>query len=88
MNVSPKAFSHIGLSVPDLDAAVAFYTEVLGLYTIMEPTEVFEDGCGPGNRGVVAADEQGEATVTGSVDSAGERRVGHGDPVGGGVGQA
>ena len=43
MNVSPKTFSHIGLSVPDLDAAVAFYTEVLGLYTIMEPTKVFED---------------------------------------------
>ena len=43
MNVSPKTFSHIGLSVPDLEAAVTFYTEVLGLYTIMEPTEVFED---------------------------------------------
>jgi lactoylglutathione lyase family protein len=43
MNVSPKTFSHIGLSVPDLEAAVKFYTEVLGLYTIMEPTEVFED---------------------------------------------
>lgn len=35
MNVSPKTFSHIGLSVPDLEAAVKFYTEVLGLYTIM-----------------------------------------------------
>ena len=43
MKVSPKTFSHIGLSVPDLEAAVKFYTEVLGLYTIMEPTEVFED---------------------------------------------
>ena len=43
MNVSPKTFSHIGLSVPDVEAAVKFYTEVLGLYTIMEPTEVFED---------------------------------------------
>ena len=43
MNVSPKTFSHIGLSVPDLEAAVKFYTEVLGLYTIMEPTEVIED---------------------------------------------
>lgn len=29
-NVFPKAFSHIGLSVPDLDKAVEFYTEVLG----------------------------------------------------------
>ena len=41
MKVSPKTFSHIGLSVPDLEAAVKFYTEVLGLYTIMEPTDVF-----------------------------------------------
>lgn len=25
----PRTFSHIGISVPDLDAAVKFYTEVL-----------------------------------------------------------
>ncbi|GMN13953.1 lactoylglutathione lyase family protein [Altererythrobacter sp. MTPC7] len=43
MTTSPKTFSHIGLSVPDLDAAVKFYTEVLGLYVIMEPTEITED---------------------------------------------
>ena len=29
--------------MPDLDAAVAFYREVLGLYLIMTPTEVVED---------------------------------------------
>ena len=40
---TPRSFSHIGLSVPDLDAAVKFYTEVLGLYTIMQPTDVTED---------------------------------------------
>ena len=39
----PRSFSHIGLSVPDLDAAVAFYRKVLGLYLIMTPTEVVED---------------------------------------------
>jgi len=39
----PKSFSHIGLSVPDLDAALTFYRDVLGLYVIMEPTEVVED---------------------------------------------
>lgn len=39
----PKSFSHIGLSVPDLDAAVKFYSEVLGLYLIMPPTEIVED---------------------------------------------
>ena len=43
MQPTPRSFSHIGLSVPDLDAAVKFYTEVLGFYTIMEPTEVTED---------------------------------------------
>lgn len=40
---SPRAFSHIGLSVPDIEAAVKFYTEVLGFYTIMEPSEITED---------------------------------------------
>lgn len=39
----PRTFSHIGISVPDLEAAVKFYTEVLGWYLIMEPTEIVED---------------------------------------------
>lgn len=26
----PRTFSHIGISVPDLEAAVKFYTQVLG----------------------------------------------------------
>lgn len=39
----PKSFSHIGLSVPDLDAAVEFYSNVLGFYVIMKPTELIED---------------------------------------------
>ncbi|WP_411818169.1 lactoylglutathione lyase family protein [Hyphococcus sp. DH-69] len=43
MRPTPRSFSHIGLSVPDLDAAVKFYTDVLGFYTIMEPTEIVED---------------------------------------------
>lgn len=42
-NVTPRTFSHIGLSVPDLDAAVAFYRDVLGFYVIMEPTRITED---------------------------------------------
>jgi len=29
-NVYPRSFSHIGLSVPDIDKAVKFYTEVMG----------------------------------------------------------
>jgi len=43
MSQYPRSFSHIGLSVPDLDAAVKFYTDVFGFYTIMEPNEVVED---------------------------------------------
>ncbi|MEW2913704.1 lactoylglutathione lyase family protein [Leisingera sp. JC11] len=43
MLTAPRSFSHIGLSVPDLDAAVKFYAEVMGFYVIMKPTEVVED---------------------------------------------
>lgn len=39
----PRNFSHIGLTVPDIEAAVKFYTEVLGWYLIMEPTTITED---------------------------------------------
>lgn len=42
-NVYPRSFSHIGLSVPDLEQAVKFYTEVMGWYLIMEPTTIEED---------------------------------------------
>ena len=40
---TPRSFSHIGLSVPDLDAAVKFYSEVMGFYIIMQPTKIVED---------------------------------------------
>ena len=39
----PRSFSHIGISVPDVDKAVEFYTKVMGWYTIMEPTVITED---------------------------------------------
>jgi catechol 2,3-dioxygenase-like lactoylglutathione lyase family enzyme len=39
----PRTFSHIGLSVIDLEQAVDFYTEVLGWYVIMPPTEIVAD---------------------------------------------
>jgi lactoylglutathione lyase family protein len=42
-NPYPRSFSHIGLSVPNIKEAVEFYTEVLGWYVIMEPSEVVED---------------------------------------------
>ncbi|MCA0938489.1 lactoylglutathione lyase family protein [Salipiger pacificus] len=43
MNTTPRTFSHIGLSVPDLDAAVKFYSEVMGFYVLMQPSEIVED---------------------------------------------
>lgn len=39
----PRAFSHIGITVPDLDKAVQFYRDVMGWYVIMEPTEIIEE---------------------------------------------
>jgi predicted enzyme related to lactoylglutathione lyase len=36
----PKSFSHIGLTVPDIRAAVKFYSEVMGWYVIMAPATV------------------------------------------------
>ncbi|WDV45801.1 lactoylglutathione lyase family protein [Clostridiaceae bacterium M8S5] len=42
-NVYPRTFSHIGISVPDLDKAVQFYKEVFGWYVLMEPSEIKKD---------------------------------------------
>ena len=36
-------FSHIGITVPDLEKAVHFYREALGFYVIMPPTEIKRD---------------------------------------------
>lgn len=38
------AFSHVGVTVPDLPAAVSWYTETLGAYLLAGPLEVLEDG--------------------------------------------
>ncbi|RNL67069.1 lactoylglutathione lyase family protein [Zhongshania marina] len=42
-NIYPRNFSHIGISVPNLEQAVQFYMEVMGWYLIMQPTEIEED---------------------------------------------
>src|SRR5918997_5713994 len=39
----PVTFSHVGITVTDLDKAVAFYSECFGLYVIMGPTEILHD---------------------------------------------
>ena len=39
----PKSFSHIGITVPDLKAAVKFYSEVMGWYVIMEPSKITKE---------------------------------------------
>ncbi len=39
----PRAFSHIGLSVPNLEEAVKFYQEVMGWYVVMQPSLVKEE---------------------------------------------
>lgn len=36
----PRKFSHIGLSVTDIEKFVNWYKEVLGFYVIMEPSSV------------------------------------------------
>lgn len=43
MSNYPKTFSHIGISVPDVAKAVAFYQNVMGWYVIMQPTTITEE---------------------------------------------
>jgi catechol 2,3-dioxygenase-like lactoylglutathione lyase family enzyme len=50
------AIAHVGIAVPDLDRAVAWYSEVLGLEPLGPPTAVAADG---GHAGIVAADVLG-----------------------------
>lgn len=39
----PRVFSHIGLSVPDVQKALGFYRDVMGWYVIMEPSDVVDE---------------------------------------------
>jgi lactoylglutathione lyase family protein len=39
----PRAFSHIGITVPDLQKAIDFYTQVMGWYLLMGPETVKEE---------------------------------------------
>lgn len=42
-NSYPRAFSHIGITVPDIHQAVKFYEEVMGFYIIMKPSTVTKE---------------------------------------------
>ncbi|MGY3805327.1 lactoylglutathione lyase family protein [Pigmentibacter ruber] len=43
MNTYPRAFSHIGITVSNLEKAVEFYENVFGFYLIMKPTIIEEN---------------------------------------------
>ncbi|MEO7372453.1 MAG: VOC family protein [Terrimesophilobacter sp.] len=43
MSLQPTAFSHVGVTVPDLDAAISWYRETFGMYLLAGPIEVVED---------------------------------------------
>jgi catechol 2,3-dioxygenase-like lactoylglutathione lyase family enzyme len=53
------AVTHVGVSVPDLEAAVAWYSDVLGLDPLGKPVTV---GAGDGHADRVAADVLGPGT--------------------------
>jgi len=47
MSNYPRTFSHIGISVPDVEKAVEFYSNVMGWYQIMKPTVITEESDTP-----------------------------------------
>lgn len=44
MKTYPKKFSHIGFSVKNIEDVVAWYTDILGFYKLMDVTEVENEG--------------------------------------------
>ncbi len=47
MNTYPRIFSHNGISIPDVEKAVEFYSKVMGWYPIMLPTVITEESDTP-----------------------------------------
>ena len=43
----PRAFSHVGISVPDVAKAVELYSAVMGWYVIMNPSVITEESDTP-----------------------------------------
>ena len=53
----PRSFSHIGITVPDINKAVQFYKKVMGWYVIMPPMNVKkESGMGQMTKAVFGED--------------------------------
>lgn len=48
MSNNPVCFSHVGLSVANIEEAIAFYQEVFGWYHIAGPFQITRDGRGRG----------------------------------------
>ena len=53
VNAGPRALVHVGITVPDLDAAIAWYEDVLGCDRLLGPVVV---DAGEGAAGRMAAD--------------------------------
>ena len=49
----PRAFAHVGVTVPDIDGAMDWYEEILGLDRVMDPVRV---EAGEGHMGELCAD--------------------------------
>jgi len=47
--ILPRAMSHVAITVPDIDAAFAWYRDVLGCYVIANPSEADDDDSNLGN---------------------------------------
>lgn len=57
MKVIPRAFSHVGLNITDMDAAISWYERVFGFTLIAPPVTFKQDGS---EMGEVLADLLGE----------------------------
>jgi catechol 2,3-dioxygenase-like lactoylglutathione lyase family enzyme len=58
------AMNHVGITVPDIHAAVKWYTEVMGCYLLAAPAELKDDGS---HFGKVVKDVFGERFKTGWI---------------------